>query len=263
MSSPPGPPRATLPAAAAAWAEERRVPLGRWSVRYREAGSGPPVVLVHGLGVSSDYWYRNGPWLAAAGFRVLAPDLPGFGRTAGPPRGLSISQQAEALHGLAEAWGLGPAVWVGHSLSCQSVLQLACDHPARVRALVLASPTGGPGVRQLKQLWGFLLDIPREPLKLVPMVAQAYLQAGLVRYWHTWFHGAAHEPLLIAPGVAVPSLVIAGERDPVVHRGFAQRLAAALPQGRILWVPRAAHAILFDQPAGFNEAVVDFLHALP
>jgi pimeloyl-ACP methyl ester carboxylesterase len=65
---------------AAAWSAARRVRVGDWDVRYRDAGEGPPIVLVHGLGVSADYWWRNGPPLAAAGHRVLAPDLPGFGR---------------------------------------------------------------------------------------------------------------------------------------------------------------------------------------
>ena len=56
-----------------------------------------PVVLVHGLGVSADYWVRNAPVIAADGFRVLAPDLPGFGGTKGPLAGLDVAQQINAL----------------------------------------------------------------------------------------------------------------------------------------------------------------------
>ncbi|HEV2149048.1 MAG TPA: alpha/beta fold hydrolase, partial [Longimicrobiaceae bacterium] len=116
---------ARLADTAAAWAGTRRVDVEGCRVRYRDAGSGSTLVLVHGLGVSADYWYRNGPPLAAAGLRVLAPDLPGFGRTEGPDGGLPIRAQAAALRAWASAMELGPAVYVGHSLSCQAVLELA------------------------------------------------------------------------------------------------------------------------------------------
>ncbi|HEV2734078.1 MAG TPA: alpha/beta fold hydrolase, partial [Longimicrobiaceae bacterium] len=148
---------ASLARAAAAWAGTHRVDVGRWRMRFRQAGEGPPIVLVHGLGVSADYWYRNGPPLAAAGFRVLAPDLPGFGRTETPDGALSVPEQAAALRAWAETMGLGPAVYVGHSLSCQSALELAVGAPGSVRGLVLASPTGAPWRRRmLRQGWGFL-----------------------------------------------------------------------------------------------------------
>jgi len=82
--------------AAVAWSRERRVRVGAYDVRWREAGDGPAIVLVHGLGLSADIWWKNGPALAAAGFRVLAPDLPGFGKTEGPQY-LTVPQQAEWL----------------------------------------------------------------------------------------------------------------------------------------------------------------------
>ena len=95
--------------AAAEWAVSHRVRVGRWRVRYREAGSGPLVVLAHGLGCSADYWMRNAPPLAAAGYRVLAPDLPGFGRTDGPWRGLGVAAQARALAEWGDALSRPPA----------------------------------------------------------------------------------------------------------------------------------------------------------
>jgi alpha-beta hydrolase superfamily lysophospholipase len=101
-------PGEALGRAAAEWIVTRRVEVNGLSVRYREAGSGPALVLVHGLGCSADYWVRNGPPLAAAGLRVLAPDLPGFGRTEGPWRGLDIDEQATALADWFDAWGSPP-----------------------------------------------------------------------------------------------------------------------------------------------------------
>ncbi|HEX2190832.1 MAG TPA: alpha/beta hydrolase [Longimicrobiaceae bacterium] len=252
--------------AAAAWAGSRRVEVDGLGarVRYHEAGSGPALVLVHGLGVSSDYWPRNGPPLAAAGLRVLAPDLPGFGRTAHPRGATAVPAQAAALLAWAEAMELGPAVYVGHSLSCQSVLELAAWWPERVRGLVLAAPTGAPRRHPLlRQGWSFLLDIPREDWRLVPPVAQAYLRAGPLRVWRTWRRGTAHDPLPLLPRVRAPSRVVVGERDPVVPRDFAEALARGLPgDGRVAWIRGGPHAVHFSTADAFNREVLELVAGL-
>jgi len=246
--------------AAAEWAVTHRVSAGGWNLRYRRAGEGPPLVLVHGLGCSTDYWVRNGAWLAAAGYRVLAPDLPGFGRTEGPRAGLSVAQQAYAVSVFAEALRLGPAAYLGHSLSCQTVLELACTEPARVSALILAAPTGDRRKKRLvREAVGFLRDIPREPPSLVPIVADAYLRAGLLRWGRTWLAGKRHDAFAAAEGVRAPTMVLIGERDPVVSARFARAVAGAVAGARLRVIPRAAHALIYDQPEGFNRAVVEFL----
>lgn len=249
--------------AAVEWTRTRRVRVGRWQVRYREAGTGPALVLAHGLGCSADYWVRNGPPLAAGGLRVLAPDLPGFGRTDGPRRGLGIAAQAQALAAWAEALELPPAAYVGHSLSCQSVVELARQRPDRVRGLVLAAPTGDRRrKRLLREAVGFVRDIPREPLSLVPWVAEAYLRAGLVRWIGTWVGAKRHDLFAAAAQVRVPALVLIGADDPVATPPFGRAVAAALPHGRCLVLPRAAHALIFDEAAAFNAAVVGFVRGL-
>jgi pimeloyl-ACP methyl ester carboxylesterase len=233
---------------------------GGWNLRYRQAGEGPPLVLVHGLGCSTDYWVRNGAWIAAAGFRVLAPDLPGFGRTDGPRAGLSIVQQAYTVSVFAEAMRLGPAAYLGHSLSCQTVLELACTEPARVTALVLAAPTGDRRKKRLlREALGFLRDIPREPPSLVPIILDAYLRAGPFRWTRTWLAGKRHDAFDAAKAVQAPTMVMVGERDPVVPVHFAAAIADTIDIAQLRIIPDAAHALIYDQPAGFNGAVVEFL----
>lgn len=253
-----------LARAAAQWAVTQRVRADDWDLRYRDAGEGPPLVLVHGLGCSTDYWVRNGPWLAAEGYRVLAPDLPGFGRTEGP-RGLTVVQQAYAVSVFAEAMGLGPAAYLGHSLSCQTVLELAATQPERVAALVLAAPTGDRRrKRLLREAAGFLRDIPREPPSLIPIVADAYLRAGPQRWFRTWLAGKRHDAFACAARVNAPTVVLVGDRDPVVTVSFARAMTYAVKGARLRIIPGAAHALIYDRPAGFNGAVLDFLAtALP
>jgi 2-hydroxy-6-oxonona-2,4-dienedioate hydrolase len=245
---------------AASWAVARRVRVGEWDLRYREAGAGTPIVLVHGLGVSSDYWWRNGPWLAAAGHRVLAPDLPGFGRSPGPVTGLSVVEQAAALLAWADAMRLDAAVYVGHSLSCQTALQLAADRPSRVAGLVLAAPTGEPARHRLvKQAVGLARDVPRESLRLIAEVFAAYVHAGPRRFWRTWTLGGRHDPLPLLPRITSPGRVLLGTRDPVVPRDFARELARGLGAEDVTWIDGAAHALIFSHPDGVNRAIVELV----
>ncbi|HEU0052954.1 MAG TPA: alpha/beta fold hydrolase, partial [Longimicrobium sp.] len=230
--------------AAEEWSRIHRVRAGRWNVRYRQAGEGPALVLVHGLGLSADFWMRNGAPLAAAGFRVLAPDLPGFGRTEGPV-GLSIPAQAEAVAEWADALALGPAAYVGHSISCQTILQLAADDPQRATALVLAAPTGDPRpFRLTRQAVGFAAAVFVEPPDLIPAVGEPYLRAGVVRWLRTWIAGGRHDVLPLAERVRAPSLVVIGRRDTVVRPAFARGLAEALPAGRVAVAEHGAHGVV-------------------
>lgn len=250
---------AALGEAAAAWAVARRVAVGGRSVRYREAGHGPPLVLVHGLGVSADYWHRNAPALALGGLRVLAPDLPGFGRTPGPP-GLSIAAQARALADWAAALRLGPAAWLGHSLGAQSVLQLAATSPGAVRALVLAAPTGGRRRRDhLHQALGLLRDAFREPAHLFPIVVRDYLRVGPLRYWRTWRDATRHDSIGLLPRVQAPVLVVVGSDDPVVSPEVLHLMLERLPDARCVEIAGGSHAVLYDAAPEFNRAVLAFL----
>jgi 2-hydroxy-6-oxonona-2,4-dienedioate hydrolase len=245
--------------AAVAWSRERRVRVGEYDVRYREAGEGPIVVLVHGLGLSADFWWRNGPPLAAEGFRVLAPDLPGFGKTEGPPY-LPVPEQAKWTARFADALALGPAAYVGHSVSAQAVLQLAADEPERVTALVLAAPTGDPApLRRTRQALGFVADPVFEPLGLVPAVGEPYFRAGIPRWLRTWAAAGGHDALAAARRVKAPGIVILGRHDPVVRRGFANELAGALPRGRCIELEHGAHAVVFDAAEDFNRHAAAFL----
>ena len=253
--------RITLPEAAEAWSRAPRVDVDGRAIRYREAGTGPPVVLVHGLGLSADFWLRNGPPIAAAGFRVLAPDLPGFGRTDGPA-GLTVEEQARWVALWADAVGVGAAAYVGHSVSCQAVLELAATRPGRVTALVLAAPTGDPRPgRRLRQAAGFLADPVLEPADLFVRVGEAYAGAGPHRWLRTWWMAGRHDALACARRVRAPGVVIVGRRDPVVREAFARDLASAISGGRFVRLERGAHAVVFDAAEEFNRETIAFLQS--
>ena len=124
----------------------RGLPMHALVSRTYKAVDRLPVVLVHGLGMSSRYMAPTAQRLASD-FRVFAPDLPGFGDSGKPDHILSVPELADALAEWMSVCGLSPAALVANSFGCQIVTQLALSHPDLVDRLVLQGPTGDPCMR--------------------------------------------------------------------------------------------------------------------
>jgi pimeloyl-ACP methyl ester carboxylesterase len=199
-------------------------------------------VLVHGLAVSSRYFMPLARVLVAR-HAVLAPDLPGYGRSETPPRALDVPQLANALREWLDVARIPAATIVGNSLGGQVAVELAVVAPDRVERLVLVGPTMDPGAPTLLRQAGRLArDVFREPLALTAVAARDYLRMGPLRILATARH-ALEDPLQEKlPHVRVPALVVRGERDPIVSPEWAERVAALLPRGRLAVVPGAPHA---------------------
>lgn len=227
-------------------------------VRLLERGAGPPVVLVHGLGLSAGVWEPHLTRLADAGYRGLAPDLPGFGKSAGPPLGMSISAAADWLLRLADTLALRRAAWVGHSVGTQQVIRLAASAPERVAALVLAAPTGRTGWRAARQPFGLAATAFQEPPALVAGVLKRYLLNPMATL-STWTRATRHDTLLDAPHVSSTTLLVLGESDAVVPDRFVERLERSLPDVETRRIEGASHAVALDPVDEFMDAVLGFL----
>lgn len=215
----------------------------------------PPVVLVHGLGVSGRYMLPTAVRLVPF-FPTYVPDLPGFGRSAKPAHILDIPELAEALADWMRTMGLAGACLVGNSLGCQFIVDLAVRHPNLVRWAVLVGPTLDPEARTLlAQIGRGLLDLLGEPLSYWPLLAWDYLVAGTVRTLVT-LHYALQDPLVEKlPHVAVPTLVVRGSRDPIAPQRWVEEMVRLLPRGRLLVIPGATHVANYTAPEALARAV--------
>ncbi len=260
----------------------RFVSIGADRLHCRETGRGEPVVLVHGFGGSSFSWRHTLGPLAGAGYRVLAPDLLGFGLSDRPPHGdYRPSAQAALLAALLEKLGATPAHLVGHSLGALVVRWLASCRPAAATSLVLVAPAVGrhrrlpvwitrgrwyPLVLRLamsaaRPLAPWLLARAAGGSEHVtPEVLRGYL-APLARPGTLEVLVAmsrlAPEPL--PPAGGHPTLVIVGERDVVVPPGHGRRLAATLGAVPVATVAGAGHLPQETHPPAFNRLLLDFL----
>jgi pimeloyl-ACP methyl ester carboxylesterase len=117
-----------------------RIPARDVTLNAVQAGHGPDVVLVHGLGASLAFWYPHiAPALASA-FRTTAYDLRGHGRSEMPAAGYGVASMAEDLEAVLDGFAIASAHLLGHSFGAIVAMHLALSRPDRVRSLVLADP---------------------------------------------------------------------------------------------------------------------------
>lgn len=233
-------------------------------VHYRASVGSPgekdvPVVLVHGLGVSSRYMMPTAARLAPHR-TVYAPDLPGFGRSEKPARALNLGELSDALRGWMDEVGIPRAVLLGNSIGCQVVVELALTRPARVEGMVLVSPTVDRGARTVFRSFArLLMDVPRERLSLPFIALLDYLQAGLGRTAQTFGYALQDRVEEKLPRVQQPALVVRGGRDPIVSERWAAEFSQLLPAGRLSVLDGAPHAVNHHSPAELAALVLDFI----
>jgi len=228
-----------------------------------------PVVLVHGLVISSRYMT---PLAAVLGreLRVYAPDLPGFGESAivsgsrrERGRALSIPELADALHGWMRACGIGRAAFVGNSFGCQVLAEFAARFPAEVACVVLQGITTDPRARHLPLLaWRDFVNGRREAPRSPAAPGRIdYAKAGLARAFATMRVLVRDRIEYRLPRVSAPALVVAGTRDPVAPADWAADAARRLRDGRLLVMPGGTHTLNYTYPHAFAFAILPFLLA--
>jgi len=217
------------------------------------------IVMVHGLVVSSRYMVPTAIRLAPY-YHVYAPDLPGFGKSDKPSHVLNITELSDVLADWMQAIGLKQATLLGNSMGCQVIANLVLRHPERVSRVILMGPTMDPQARMAYQvIVRWLLNAPREPLSLFPIVVRDYLAAGLRRFARTFRDALQDRIEEHLPHIRVPGLVVRGEYDTIVPERWAEEAARLLPQGQLVVIARAAHDVNYDSPVELTRVVRAFM----
>jgi 2-hydroxy-6-oxonona-2,4-dienedioate hydrolase len=217
------------------------------------------LVLVHGYAASSRYMVPLLNHLAAH-CRVYAPDLPGWGKSSKPAHTLGISDLADVLAGWVLARGLQRPVFLGNSLGCQILVELAVRHPDLSSGLILLGPTVDPRARSVRrQALRLAVDIPLERPSLWPIEIWDWLHMGLphaVGIVRVMIDDRIEEKL---PWITVPVLVVRGSRDPIVPQAWAEEACRLLPDGSLVVLPGAGHAANYSAPERLTAAILPFV----
>jgi 2-hydroxy-6-oxonona-2,4-dienedioate hydrolase len=226
----------------------------------REGGldkPGPPVVLVPGIGVSSRYFVPLALRLVEH-VPTFAVDLAGAGRSGRPPHAKSIPELAHFLAAWLDSVEVERATFVGNSLGCQVLVELATTEPRRVDRLVLTSPTVDPLARTfLKVLWALVRDLPHEPFSLLPILARDYFRFGVIRFLQTGRYALEDRPEDKLPKIDAPTLVVRGDLDPLVPERWAEEVRDLLPRGRLVVLHGEPHACHYSAPKRVADLVLE------
>jgi len=279
--------------------ETKQVRLPQGTIRYVEQGppGGEPILFVHGLLVNGLIWRKVTPPLAAEGFRTIVPDLP-LGSHAiamEPDADLSIPGVARLVDGFMEALGLESVTIVGNDTG-GAITQVTCaEHPKRIGRLVLTNcdayenfpPRAFRPLMALPKIpgamWQFaqlnrITPLPRSIFKLLqnapvdPDVLRSYVRPAItdrairsdvrkvmlsVSSAHTL---AAAEVL---KGFDRPALIAWGTDDRFFTLKWAKRLAADLPNARLVEIPGAKTFVSEDQPERLAQEIAGFMRDTP
>ena len=269
--------------------EDAWIEIDRHNVRYLHAGSGPPLVLVHGLAGGSFCWRFNIPVLAEH-YTVYAVDLPGNGLTDAPAdTDCGMQPQAERLNEFLEKLGLDAVNVVASSFGGGIAMFLAARHKTRLRSLVLAAPVNPWSAFGRKRiaflntaLGGYLLRMAMplsrpvhriainrlygRPSRIRPGTVEGYgrlLQMpgrvpNILSMLKNWRRDMQQLKIII-PQIELPTLLVWGSRDGAVDLRSATILKQHLSNAALIMLPEVGHIPSEEVPEEFNRLVMEFL----
>jgi pimeloyl-ACP methyl ester carboxylesterase len=264
-------------------------------VQEKGPPDGIPVVLFHGTAAWSELWWRTSDALAAAGFRVIALDLPPFGFS-DRPGSYTRRDQAARINDVLGALKAPGAIIVGHSFGAGAATELVMRYPDRARALVLvdaalgltAPLTDAPAILQPKWIREILVSLTiTNPLatklllrsliakkeRAVPEYVEILQRPTSLRNstsdiadWAYYFVGADREASSADRSayarLKLPTAILWGDKDTVTPVEQARDLQTLLPQASLTWLPGLGHIPQIEDPTFFNEALLKALAKL-
>ena len=256
--------------------ERETVYAGTINTAYLAAGSGQPVVLLHGAMAAGITWYPViGP--LAAHFRVIAPDIVGYGQSDKPSGRYDRPYYCAWLAAFLDALGVEKAHVVGHSQGGAIALQFALDHPARVDRLVLVDSAGLSYAVPLGIIFAMLCYnlfpsratglwlsryAMRNPQNIDPALGDYMIQVTELRgSRRSLLRARTHTRIRAGQlgQITQQTLIIWGRDDRFLPMAQGAAAAEAMPHAELHVIPEAGHVPFFDQSQAFNDVLIRFL----
>jgi pimeloyl-ACP methyl ester carboxylesterase len=258
-------------------------------LRYLDYGSGPALVLLHGMAASWQWWLENIPTLAEH-HRVIAVDLPGFGQSEPLPAPAEMATHARTVLDLLTALGIESATVAGHSMGGLVAMEMFVADPRRVRNLILVDSGGVPMSERRLRVVLVVLRVcsavlrrrfVRQALATKQWVRRLALRAAfrdpramspeLAAKTMPLLGGRGFVDAVAAAGRAVratvpeattcPVLLVWGERDVIAPAWCARQLHDRLPDSELVVFASAGHTPMIEFPGQFNDLASKFMAA--
>jgi pimeloyl-ACP methyl ester carboxylesterase len=261
---------------------KERTEVGSLEIAYVRAGSGPPLVLLHGYVGDGPSTWRHQIDVLSSEFTVLAWDAPGAGLSTDPPEYTGMNGYADCLAPFLAQLGIERAHICGLSFGGALAIAFTRRYPAAVQSLVLTSAYAGwagslpadEAQRRLDQALRlshltseefcatllptmFRSSVPARDLGQFAEAMAAFHPAG----FRAMARASAEDLRSALPGISVPTLLIYGEDDVRAPRGVGEQLQAAIKGSRLVFVSNAGHLCTIESPAFVNREIRGFLRS--
>lgn len=264
-------------------------------IAYIDEGNGEKVILfIHGLGSYLPAWKNNIEGLKSS-YRVIAIDLPGYGKSSKEPHSGKMSFYADVVKAFAEKLNLTDLTLAGHSMGGQIAMVTALNYPDLVKNLILVAPAGFEKFTEGQKQWfrnvmsldgvkntsaediqtNLAVNFYNMPEDADFMITDRIIMRNLKDFEHYCYavvqsvNGMVDEPLLdLLPQIKQPTLIIFGEKDNLIPNRFlnpgktckvAQVGKDKIPNSKLVMVPKAGHFVQFEKPIEVNTAISIFL----
>jgi len=240
----------------------------------------PSIVILHGWGRASSFKEYYGAvmrQIETYGYRVFAPDMPGFGQAEIPVTPLTLTDYAAYVKKFLEKHKIKSVVFIGHSFGGRVALKYIDMYPGDVQALVLCGTPGFTPVRKGKLLLSFfvakiggvLFSIPGLGRYAERARAWLYYRVGARDFFRA--EGAMRETFKqivsekldgYMKRIHVPTLLFWGERDVIVPLAVGKKMQQIIPGAALSVIPGGGHSVIVDDPKSFMNVFIPFLKKL-
>jgi len=243
-------------------------------VHYLEAGQGPALILVHGLGGSSAVWSDDIDILART-YRVIAPDLPGYGKSDRPRADYSIDYYATMLKEFIDALGESKVAIVGNSMGGWIAAVFTLNNPGKVSHLILVDSAGlhretyppislNPSTKEEQKI--LLFAVYADPSRVTERMINdqwEYRRDIRATVQATLDSLKTGMPLLDGrlTDIKIPTLIIWGKQDTLIPLEFARHFAKGIHGSKLVVIDKAGHLPQAEQPRAFCRAVKRFVRS--
>ena len=246
--------------------KEKYILLGNLKINYRIAGDGPAVLILHGWGASSASWLKVQEILAKAGFKVLVPDFPGFGKSDSPQEPWSVTDYMRWTNEFTELLRLKKFFLLGHSFGGRVAIRFAVDFPIKLEKLILCSAAGIKMQPNLKRrLAGELSNLSKS---LPPDIRNKFKDAFLRNTDYFKASGVMKETMknVIAKdlepylsGIRTQTLIVWGSDDKMVPIRYAHIFRDKIKNSSLEIMPKIGHSPHLQNPEELADIILKFL----
>jgi len=255
---------------------EERISVNNLRINYKIAGEGPAVLILHGWGGSSDSWLEVLKILVNYNFQVIAPDLPGFGKSDLPPRGWTVQDYSDFILNFVEKLKLGQFFLFGHSFGGRIAIKLSGQHPEKLKSLILCDAAGIKFEQSIKTKT--ILAATRIGNALFSARIFAILRERARNLWYFLLRNrdyvkangvmretikkALNEDLLPELSkIQVKTLIIWGGEDKLVPAKCAHVFKEKISNSLLEIMPKIGHSPHLEEPEKLAQIIVSFLQS--